>query len=92
MTPAYRVELTPAAVRDLRRLDRLTRHRIAGALADLARQEDPYRHLKHLHASSGSGLYALRVGEYRVIMALGDAELVIFVIEIGHRSTVYRRF
>ena len=92
MSPAYSVELTPAAVRDLRRLHRTMRHRIAGALADLARQEDPFRHVKHLHASPGSGLYALRVGDYRVIMAIGDAELVIFVIEIGHRSTVYRRF
>lgn len=88
MTPACRVELTPAAVRDLRKLDRTTRHRVAGALADLARQEDPFRHVKRLHASPGNGLYALRVGECRVIMALGDAERGIFVIEIGHRSTV----
>ena len=92
MTPAYRVELTPAAVRDLRRLDRGTRHRVAVALANLARQEEPCRYVKHLHASPGSSLYALRVGEYRVVMAIEEGALVIFVIEVGHWSTVYRRY
>ncbi|MEN6343278.1 MAG: type II toxin-antitoxin system RelE/ParE family toxin [Methanospirillum sp.] len=92
MNRPYAVELTTAAVRDLRELDSAGRRRIGAALDDLARQEDPYRHVKHLHGSPGSAFHALRVGDYRVILTIEDAVMVIFVIEIEHRSTAYRRF
>lgn len=49
----YTVELTQVAKRDLRNLDRATRHRIGAALDDLARQEDPYSRVKHLHGRRG---------------------------------------
>ena len=31
----------------------------------------------------------LRVGDYRVIYTVEDEELVIWVVHVGHRSTVY---
>lgn len=34
--------------------------------------------------------YRLRVGDYRVIYEIADAELVILVIGVGHRREVYR--
>lgn len=92
MNGPYTVELTQAARRDLRKLDRATRHRIGVALDDLARQEEPYRHMKHLHGSPGSAFHALRIGDFRVILTIEDTVMVIFVIEIEHRSTAYRRF
>lgn len=92
MSRPYTVELTQAARRDLRKLDSETRHRIGAALDDLARQEDPYRHVKHLHGSPGSAFHALRVGDFRVILTIEDAVMVIFVVEVERRSTAYRRF
>ncbi len=31
----------------------------------------------------------LRVGDYRVIYTIDDGELVVWVVHVGHRSTVY---
>ncbi len=35
-------------------------------------------------------LYRVRVGDYRIVYAIRDRELVIIVIRIGHRREVYR--
>ena len=36
------------------------------------------------------GLWRYRVGDYRIICELRDKELIILVIEVGHRSIVYK--
>lgn len=37
-----------------------------------------------------SGLRRYRAGDYRIVCKLKDQELLILVIDIGHRSTVYK--
>lgn len=37
-----------------------------------------------------TGFWRYRIGNYRVICELIDSELVIVVLDIRHRSTVYR--
>jgi mRNA interferase RelE/StbE len=32
----------------------------------------------------------IRIGDYRVIYEVRDAELVIAIIQVGHRSKIYR--
>lgn len=82
----YRVEVRPAAVRALRKLDPKLRPRIEGAIALLA--EDPRppasRPLK------GRPGYRVRVGDYRIIYTIQDDVLVIVVVTLGHRRDVYR--
>ena len=36
-------------------------------------------------------LYRIKIGNYRVIYEINDGELVIIVVEIGHRKEVYKR-
>ncbi len=82
----YRVEVRPAAVRALRKLDPGLRPRIEGAMALLA--EDPRppasRPLK------GRPGYRVRVGDYRIIYTVRDDVLLIVVVTLGHRRDVYR--
>lgn len=82
----YRVEVRPAAVRALRRLDPGLRPRIEGVIALLA--EDPRppasRPLK------GRPGYRVRVGDYRIIYTVRDDVLLIVVVTLGHRRDVYR--
>ncbi|OPY24785.1 MAG: Plasmid stabilization system protein [Methanomethylovorans sp. PtaU1.Bin073] len=54
-------------------------------------QDDPKAHVKKLKGSPKSPLYSLRIGEYRVIMSIDGDKLIIFVIEVGHRSVIYRK-
>ena len=35
-------------------------------------------------------LYRVRVGDWRIVYAIRDRELVVIVIRIGHRREVYR--
>jgi mRNA interferase RelE/StbE len=82
----YRVEVRPAAVRALRKLDPKLGPRIEGAIALLA--EDPRppasRPLK------GRPGYRVRVGDYRIIYTIQDDVLLIVVVTLGHRRDVYR--
>ena len=48
----------------------------------------PYPHIKKL---VGSKYFRLRAGDYRVILDIIDNELIIHVIEIGHRKNVYKK-
>lgn len=39
---------------------------------------------------TGQELYRVRHGKYRIIYSIQDYELTIWVIKVGHRSSVYR--
>jgi mRNA interferase RelE/StbE len=39
----------------------------------------------------GTPYYKLRVGDYRLVLDVKQKELIILVIDLGHRSTVYKR-
>lgn len=51
--------------------------------------DDPRRYGKPL-IGDGKGLWRYRVGDYRIPRELCDAELVVLVVTIGHRSAIYR--
>ena len=48
----------------------------------------PYNHIKKL---VGSKYFRLRVGDYRVILDIINDELIIHVIEVGHRKNIYKK-
>lgn len=83
----YQVELRPAAVRALRKIDPKMRGRIHGAIALLASDPRPpaSRRLK------GREGQRVRVGDYRIIYTIADDVLLIVVVTVGHRREVYDR-
>lgn len=84
---SYRIELRPAAIRALRKLDPPVRRRIQGAIALLA--EDPRPPASRpLRGRSG---YRVRVGDYRIIYTVEDGVLLVVVVTLGHRRDVYER-
>ncbi|WP_083640881.1 type II toxin-antitoxin system RelE family toxin [Corynebacterium stationis] len=38
----------------------------------------------------GSGEYRIRVGSYRVVYEIQDKQLIILVLNVGHRREIYR--
>ncbi|MBA2552811.1 MAG: type II toxin-antitoxin system RelE/ParE family toxin [Geodermatophilaceae bacterium] len=84
---AYRIELRPAAVRALRRLDLPVRSRVQGAIALLAQDPRP----PAARALQGRPGLRVRVGEYRVIYTVADDVLLVVVVAVGHRREVYDR-
>lgn len=82
----YRIEVRPAAARQLRKLDPQTARRIQGVIALLA--DDPRPPASR--PLTGRPAWRVRVGDYRVIYTIEDDRLVVVVITIGHRRDIYR--
>ncbi len=87
MTAAhYRLEFSPAAARQLRRLDRPTAVRIRGATEALRERPRP----PGATALQGRrGYLRIRVGDYRIIYSVHDDRLLVLVVALGHRRDVY---
>lgn len=81
------VRYDPRAVKELTKLDKPIARRILKAVDALRDQPRP----------SGArqlvgfpGLWRIRVGDYRVVYTIKDAELVVLALRVAHRSEVYR--
>lgn len=85
---ASEVQYTATALRQLRKLDRPVARRIVDYLDEVAQLDDPRSRGKGL-VGDRAGIWRYRVGDYRVLCELRDAELVIVALEVGHRGTVY---
>ena len=84
--PEYRLLYHPLVVsRDIPRLDPPTRKRIQTAI-ERKLTDHPETYAKPLSHTT-QRLWALRVGDWRVIFALRDDE--IWILKIGHRRDVY---
>jgi len=51
--------------------------------------KNPFKFVKKLKEFN---LFRLRVGDYRVIMSIEKKKMIIFVLEVGHRRVIYRRY
>ena len=84
---SYTLQYRASVKRDMRRLDAATARRVDAAilaLADLARPPGCVK------LSGTSGLWRIRVGDYRVVYEIRDKELIVLVVSVAHRREVYR--
>ena len=84
-----KVVLTETFKKQLKKLDAAISKRVLDYLEQIELLNNPRSRGKAL-TSNLSGLWRYRVGDYRILCRIRDDKLVITVIEIGHRSTVYR--
>lgn len=84
----YQVSLTPAAVRELKKMTPDAKRRIQAVLELLS--DDP-RPPSAVRLVGGSGQWRVRTGDYRVIYEIADREILVLVLRIGHRREVYQR-
>ncbi len=84
----YRIEVTPAAVRQLRKLDSQARRRVQAAVELLANDPRPSGAEKLV---GGNGEWRVRTGDYRIVYEVNDGVLVVLVIAVGHRREIYQR-
>ena len=84
-----KVILTDKAKKQLKKLDSSISKRILDYLEQLELIDDPRFRGKAL-TSNLAGLWRYRVGDYRILCRIHEDKLVITVIEIAHRSTIYQ--
>jgi mRNA interferase RelE/StbE len=89
---AWRIEIDPAAERELAKLDRQVELRILKFLRDrVAVLDDPRSIGEALVGPKFGELWKYRVGDYRIVAHIEDDLVVILVVRVGHRREVYRR-
>ncbi len=74
--------------RAVRKLDRPVAARVLRTLVALEDPDDPTTRCKAL-SGPYTGLWRLRVGDYRVILDIRRGELVVIALDVGNRSTIY---
>ncbi|MBX3303873.1 MAG: type II toxin-antitoxin system RelE/ParE family toxin [Nitrospira sp.] len=84
---AYSILLAPPAERQLRALAEPNQKRIVKRLKTLQNNPRP-QGVKKLVGEDD--LYRIREGDFRIIYAIQDKELIILVVKIGDRKEVYR--
>ena len=84
----HRVEVAPAAARQLRKLDPSARRRVQAAIELLADQPRPSGATK---LAGGDGEWRVRTGDLRIVYEIHDRVLLVLVVAVGHRREIYRR-
>ena len=83
-----KVVYTEHVVKQLNKLDNAVSVRILDYMDGVSKLSDPRSKGKAL-VGNLVGFWRYRVGDYRVLCRIKDEELVVSVVEIGHRSNVY---
>ena len=85
----YKVRFTERAKKQLKKLDKHIAALIIGWLEkNIQNCENPRLHGKGL-VENKSGQWRYRIGDYRVICEIQDKEIIVLVLEVGHRREIY---
>ena len=85
---SWRVDLAPAAQRQLRRLPPDAAARLRGPILALGRNPRPPGAV----SLEGSPYWRLRIGDLRIVHGIGEAERTIVILRVARRSeSTYRR-
>ena len=85
----YSVKIKPSALREIEAIpQKKVRQRIVRRITALAQDPRP----SGCEKLSGQDRYRIRLGAYRVVYSIEDQELVVLVVKVAHRSSVYRSF
>jgi mRNA interferase RelE/StbE len=82
----WKIKFDPRAEKKLSKLDKPIQKRILNFIKEKL-ITNPRKYSKML--VERDGLYRARIGDYRIIFAIRDSELVIILIDIGHRREIY---
>ena len=85
----YQIVTTDKFDKSFKELDKQTQKIIKAWIdKNLMGCENPRLHGKGLTANK-SGQWRYRVGDYRILAEIRDNELVLVLVEVGHRSRIY---
>ena len=81
----FKVLLSPSSQDFLKKLDKSNRERVESKLKELSTTPELGKPL----VGKLAGLWSLRVGDYRSIYQIRNSELLVLIIKIGHRKSIY---
>ena len=84
----YRIKWRPRARKAFLALDKPVRRRIGEAVDGLAADARP---AAAKMITGAHGVLRIRVGDYKVVCTIDEGELIVLVLDAGHRSEIYGR-
>ena len=81
----YEIIFSAKSIKQLKKLEEIIQKRIIRALERIRIR--PEAHVTKLVDDPG---YKLRVGDYRVLLDIDKGKLLILVIKVGHRKSIYK--
>ena len=85
----YQIVTTDKFDKSFKKLDKQTQKIIKAWIEkNLMGCENPRLHGKGLTANK-SGQWRYRVGDYRILAEIRESELVLVLVEVGHRNRIY---
>ena len=82
----YNVQITPAARKQLDKLERRIQLRLQPKIDELAIEPRPHG-VKKL--AGKEDLYRVRVGDFRILYTIEDDRLIVLVVKIADRKQAY---
>ena len=87
----YQLLTTDKFDRSFKKLDRQTQRIIkAWIVKNLMNYTNPRLHGKRLAANRSNG-WRYKVGDYRILADIRNSELILILINIGHRRDIYNK-
>ena len=82
----YRLNYKPSLEKDLKPIPRAQLKRLVKVIEQLSSNPRPYGSKKLI----GQNKYRIKLGDYRMLYTIDDANRVIRILKIGHRKDIYR--
>ena len=82
----YNIEIKKSAVKEIKNLPQKELKKVLSAIEKLGSDPRP-RDCKKL---SQEEQYRVRVGNYRILYSIKDVSLIICVVKVAHRQSVYK--
>lgn len=83
---SYKIVIKPSAAKELEKIPKKDRIRVAERIGTLAENPRPIGCQK----LSGQDRYRLRQGAYRIVYSVEDVIKIVQIVKIAHRREVYR--
>jgi mRNA interferase RelE/StbE len=83
----YRIEIAPAAERQIRKMEATVRRRIIDKIKTLGSNPRP----AGVEKLTDTGVHRVHVGDCRIIYDIVDKVTTVVVLKVGDRKEVYKR-
>ena len=83
----YKIIIKSSAAKELKRLPKTDVQRITSKIQALSKEPRP----QGCEKLSAQERYRIRQGNYRIIYSIEDYKLIVYVVKIAHRGSVYKK-
>ena len=83
----HKIQIKASAVKELNKLPKKDLKKVVVKIQALSENPRP----SGCEKLSGDEKYRIRHGNYRIVYAIQDEILVVYVVKIGHRKDIYKK-